>query len=105
MAPPVKKVNEALKEYASESQPHFGPEDKDTYDFKNDPYSEDGKRPEPFSAKGGASVLGPRNVTREMQSPDMMRPPSTDHGTMPNMKWSFADSHTRIEEGGWARQV
>lgn len=24
---------------------------------------------------------------------------------MANMKWSFADSHTRIEEGGWARQT
>ena len=24
---------------------------------------------------------------------------------MPNLKWSFADSHMRIEEGGWARQT
>lgn len=24
---------------------------------------------------------------------------------MPNMRWSFADSHIRIEEGGWTRQT
>ena len=24
---------------------------------------------------------------------------------MSNLKWSFADSHTRIEDGGWARQT
>ena len=35
----------------------------------------------------------------------MVRPPATDSGTMSNMKWSFADSHTRIEDGGWARQT
>lgn len=35
----------------------------------------------------------------------MLRPPATDSGTMSNMKWSFADSHMRIEEGGWARQT
>jgi oxalate decarboxylase family bicupin protein len=24
---------------------------------------------------------------------------------MPNMKWSFTDSHMRLEEGGWARET
>ncbi len=24
---------------------------------------------------------------------------------MPNLKWSFSDSHMRLEEGGWARQT
>lgn len=24
---------------------------------------------------------------------------------MPNFRWSFADSHIRIEEGGWTRQT
>jgi hypothetical protein len=41
--------------------------------------------------------MGPRNKDRERQNPDMVRPPSTDHGNMPNMRWSFADSHVRIE--------
>jgi oxalate decarboxylase family bicupin protein len=50
-------------------------------------------------------VLGPRNRARERQNPDLVRPPSTDHGAIPNMRWSFADSHIRIEEGGWTRET
>ncbi|KUJ09736.1 Bicupin, oxalate decarboxylase/oxidase [Mollisia scopiformis] len=53
----------------------------------------------------GSSILGPRNLAREQQQPDIIRPPSTDSGTLPNYKWSFTDSHMRIEEGGWARQT
>jgi oxalate decarboxylase family bicupin protein len=53
----------------------------------------------------GASVLGPRNRPRERQNPDIVRPPSTDHGGMENMRWSFSDSHVRIEEGGWTRET
>ena len=49
--------------------------------------------------------MGPRNRDRERQNPDLVRPPSTDHGTMQNMRWSFADSHIRIEEGGWTRET
>lgn len=63
------------------------------------------QQPIPFRNGEGADILGPRNLSRERQDADMLRPPSTDHGTMMNMKWSFADSHTRIEEGGWARQT
>ena len=50
-------------------------------------------------------MLGPRNRARERQNPDLVRPPSTDHGAIPNMRWSFADSHIRIEEGGWTRET
>lgn len=49
--------------------------------------------------------MGPRNRDRERQNPDIVRPPSTDHGSMQNMRWSFADSHIRIEEGGWTRET
>jgi oxalate decarboxylase family bicupin protein len=62
-------------------------------------------QPIPWRNGLGAEIIGPRNLDRERQDPDMIRPPSTDHGTMPNLKWSFADSHIRIEEGGWARQT
>lgn len=57
----------------------------------------DGLDPLPYRNGLGASVLGPWNSERSRQNPDMVRPPSTDKGNMPNMRWSFADSHIRIE--------
>lgn len=62
-------------------------------------------QPLPVRNGKGSDILGPRNLMREQQAPDMIRPPRTDHGMLPNMKWSFVDSHTRIEEGGWARET
>jgi oxalate decarboxylase len=62
-----------------------------------------GVRPERGGA--GADILGPKNPAREAQDPFTLAPPKTDHGTMPNLKWSFADSHMRLEDGGWARQT
>ena len=35
----------------------------------------------------------------------MLVPPETDHGTVPNMKFSFSDVHNRLEKGGYAREV
>jgi oxalate decarboxylase len=61
--------------------------------------------PSPLRGSKGADILGPRNAPREAEDPFTMAPPKTDHGTMPNLKWSFADSHMRLEEGGWARQT
>jgi oxalate decarboxylase len=60
---------------------------------------------EPISGKRGATILGPRNNMREAENPDILTPPPTDSGLLPNLKWSFADSHMRLEEGGWAREV
>jgi hypothetical protein len=79
--------------------------------FKDDPYTREwrdpwdkkidsfGKNlhPLPFRNGGGASILGPQNLDREKQNPDLLRPPSTDRGDMKNLRWSFADSHVRIE--------
>ncbi|CAO4185811.1 oxalate decarboxylase family bicupin [Methylorubrum extorquens] len=61
--------------------------------------------PSPLRGSKGADILGPRNARREAEDPFTVAPPKTDHGTMPNLKWSFADSHMRLEEGGWARQT
>ncbi len=60
---------------------------------------------EPKSGDLGASILGPTNPSREAENPDVLIPPRTDYGTLPNLKWSFADSHMRLENGGWARQT
>jgi oxalate decarboxylase len=60
---------------------------------------------EPIRGDEGAVVLGPTNPERAAQSPDAVVPPVTDHGTTPNIKWSFSDSHNRLKKGGWARQT
>jgi oxalate decarboxylase len=61
--------------------------------------------PEPIRGDSGAAIIGPTNPAREAQSLDRLRPPETDHGTLPSLKWSFADSHNRLSPGGWARQT
>lgn len=61
--------------------------------------------PVPVRGKEGASIIGPTNPAREAQNIDRLRPPPTDHGTMPNLRCSFADVHNRLQPGGWARQV
>jgi oxalate decarboxylase len=38
-------------------------------------------------------------------TPAAARPPATDEGTLPNLRFSFADAHPRREPGGWAREV
>jgi hypothetical protein len=76
--------------------PPFSPGHRDPYDHKVDSVGDE-RQPLPFRNGDGTSVMGPRNKDRERQNPDLVRPPSTDHGSMPNMRWSFADSHIRIE--------
>jgi oxalate decarboxylase len=60
---------------------------------------------EPVIGSKGANIAGPRNPEREKQNPDILRPPATDHGSMPNLRFSFADAHMKIREGGWSREV
>jgi oxalate decarboxylase len=61
--------------------------------------------PEPIRNGAGATDPGPRNVLLDRLNPNMLTPPSTDAGTIPNLKYSFANAHNRLEEGGWAREV
>jgi hypothetical protein len=82
----------------------YSPSYKDPYDSPIDAVGRH-LHPLPWRNGDGASTMGPRNKAREQQEPDIVRPPATDHGTMKNFKWSFADSHIRIEEGGWTRQT
>ncbi len=55
---------------------------------------------EPMIGNKGSTIIGPRNAQREGQNPNILRPPSTDHGSMPNLRFSFADAHMKIREGG-----
>lgn len=61
-------------------------------------------QPEPIRGKLKASILGPQNVEIDRQNPDLLAPPTTDHGTVANAKWPFSLSHNRLQAGGWARQ-
>ena len=61
--------------------------------------------PQPQRPGHGGTDPGPRNLARDRQNPDLLVPPSTDHGTLPNLRFSFSDSHVRQESGGWTRQI
>jgi oxalate decarboxylase len=61
--------------------------------------------PQPQRPGHGGTDPGPRNLMRDGQNPDLLVPPSTDHGTLPNLRFSFSDAHVRQETGGWTRQV
>jgi oxalate decarboxylase len=60
---------------------------------------------QPIRGDRGASILGPRNVAVERENPDQVAAPWTDSGTLPNLKFSFAAAHNRLQSGGWAREV
>jgi oxalate decarboxylase len=60
---------------------------------------------QPVRGALGATDPGPRNALLDAQNPDVLVPPETDNGSIPNLKFSFALAHNRLEEGGWAREV
>jgi oxalate decarboxylase len=61
--------------------------------------------PQPQRHGDGGTDPGPRDVVRDRQNPDVLVPPETDHGTLPNLRFSFADAPMRLYSGGWTRQV
>src|ERR1700730_17726868 len=61
--------------------------------------------PEPRRPGRGGTNPGPSNPARARQNPDLIAPPAPDPGTLPNLRFSFDDSHIRLESGGWTRQV
>jgi oxalate decarboxylase len=63
------------------------------------------KASNPIEDNRGAPMLGPHNPARETQNPDGLSPPRTDHGALPNLRFSFADAHMKMYEDGWAREV
>jgi oxalate decarboxylase len=61
--------------------------------------------PEPIRGHLGATDVGLRNLELDRQNPDLFAAPGTDHGSMPNLKFSFGTAHNRMEAGGWARDI
>jgi oxalate decarboxylase len=65
-----------------------------------------GNIPQPIRDDGaGAIDLGPRDIMRDIENPDMLVPPATDAGLIPNLKFSFSDTHMQLNHGGWSREV
>ncbi|EDQ99884.1 uncharacterized protein LACBIDRAFT_315085 [Laccaria bicolor S238N-H82] len=60
--------------------------------------------PQPQRGSLGALILGPQNVPLELQNADLLAPPTTDHGSVPNFKWPFSLSHSKLKQGGWSRE-
>jgi oxalate decarboxylase len=60
---------------------------------------------QPIVGKTGGTILGPRNLTLDGQNPDVIRPPTTDNGGLPNLRFSYADAHMKMREGGWSREI
>jgi len=52
-----------------------------------------GPVPQPQRPGRGGADNGPRNLLRDKQNPDLLVPPSTDHATLPNLRFSFSDAH------------
>ncbi|WP_059044901.1 oxalate decarboxylase family bicupin [Paenibacillus rubinfantis] len=62
--------------------------------------------PQPIRDDGaGATDTGPRDVMRDRENPDMLVPPVTDNGLIPNLKFSFSDTHMQLNHGGWSREI
>ncbi|GIO95774.1 oxalate decarboxylase [Paenibacillus lautus] len=62
--------------------------------------------PQPIRSDGaGGPDYGPRDVMRDIENPDMLVPPITDAGLMPNLKVSFSDTHMQLNHGGWSREI
>ncbi|MDR7074022.1 oxalate decarboxylase family bicupin [Fictibacillus barbaricus] len=62
--------------------------------------------PQPIRHDGaGATDLGPRDIMRDMENPDMLVPPVTDAGTIPNLRFSYSDTHMQLNHGGWSREI
>lgn len=62
--------------------------------------------PQPIRADGaGGPDRGPRDVLRDLENPDMLVPPATDAGLLPNLKFSFSDTSMKLDHGGWSREV
>ncbi|KAK1765580.1 Bicupin, oxalate decarboxylase/oxidase [Phialemonium atrogriseum] len=60
-------------------------------------------QPNDGNGKGGP-LLGGTNRALDLQNPDNLGQQPTDNGVVPNVKWSFSDSKTRLLKGGWVRE-
>ncbi|OSX59018.1 hypothetical protein POSPLADRAFT_1152089 [Postia placenta MAD-698-R-SB12] len=60
--------------------------------------------PQPIRGALGSTIMAQQNVALQRLNPDLLAPPTTDAGDIPNLKWSFTMSTNRLQTGGYARQ-
>lgn len=60
---------------------------------------------QPKRPRRGGTDPGPRDAVVDAENPDLFIPPKTDAGILPNLRFSFADAHMRLERGGWTREI
>lgn len=52
--------------------------------------------PQPIQKdRAGGVDKGPRDIMRDLVNPDMLVPPTTGAGLVPNLKFSFSDTYMR----------
>lgn len=62
--------------------------------------------PQPIRNDGsGGYDTGPRDIMRDLENPNMLVPPETDAGLLPNLKFSFSDASMTLNHGGWSREI
>lgn len=62
--------------------------------------------PQPVRSDGAGGVdKGQRDIMRDLENPDMLVPPTTDAGLIPNLRFSFSDTHMTLNQGGWSREI
>lgn len=62
--------------------------------------------PQPTRSDGAGNIdRGPRDLERDRQNPDLLVPPVTDAGLIPNCRFSFSDTHMVLKPGGWSREI
>lgn len=60
---------------------------------------------QPLDAKGrGGIISGGTDKQIDIANPANLGAESTDAGIVPNLKWRFSDSKTRVVNGGWVRE-
>ncbi|KAL9115504.1 MAG: hypothetical protein Q9227_000825 [Pyrenula ochraceoflavens] len=62
--------------------------------------------PQPIRGDYGTTDPGPASYEYERLNPDLLAPPGSDSGSIPNGHWPMGLSHNRIQpdHAGWARQ-
>ncbi|MBA2941388.1 oxalate decarboxylase family bicupin [Paenibacillus sp. CGMCC 1.16610] len=62
--------------------------------------------PQPIRYDGAGGIdAGPRDIMRDKENPNMLVPPNTDAGLVPNLKFSFSDTPMTLSHGGWSRKI